>query len=325
MAQLAGVTQPTVSRAMRGDRIAETTRQRVLAAAALLGYVPNSLGSSLATSRTNRVALVIEDVTNPSNLWLLHHFERSLARSGMSVVLVRPTGDDQSLFEVLTAGGVDGVALTSLRVHSPIVKTLRERGVPAVLLSRETDEMWLDTCVSNNAAGARLVAERFVQLGHRRFGMIVGRSDTSTGRDRAKGFRDALAEAGVAMHPAAIKEVEHSQPAGREAMLELLDSGQAPTAVFCANDMVAFGALNAATFRGIAVPEELSVIGYDDIAMSAWERLSLTTVHADIEAMASTAARLLLERIGGLLGEPRRVLIEPRLILRSTDGPPPKV
>jgi len=322
VAQLAGVTQSTVSRALRDDRISQATRQRVLAAAASLGYVPSNLGRNLATRRTNRVAFVVEDLTNPFYLWLLLHFERSLANAGFNAMVVRHTADDASLLEELGAGGVDGVALTSLQLHSTLPQALQKRGIPAVVINRETEMRCLDTCVSDNRLGARLVAQRLMDLGHRRLGMITGPGHTSTGRDRATGFRDALAEAGIALHPAACREVAYTQPAGRQAVLEILESPHRPTGLFCANDMLAMGALNAATKLGTAVPEELSVIGYDDVAMSAWERFDLTTVHQDIQGIASRGAELLLDRIGGHHGEPRRVIIQPRLVVRTTDGPP---
>lgn len=322
VARLAGVTQPTVSRAMRGDRVAESTRQRVLAAASSLGYVPSRLGSSLATRRTDRVAMVIEDLQNPFYLGLLSAFERRLTDAGFNVVLLRHYGDDDALLEQLGAGGVDGVALTALRWHSRLPQALQRRGIPSVLINRETESGGLDACVSDNARGARLVADRLLKLGHRRIGMIAGRENTSTGRHRAAGFRDALAEAGVAVHPAACREVEYTHADGHSALLELLDSPQAPTGLFCANDVLAIGALNAAKKRGVRIPEDLSIIGYDDMTMSAWECFDLTTVRQDIETIASTAGELLLDRIGGYTDGPRRVVVESRLMIRSTDGPP---
>ena len=322
VAQLAGVTQPTVSRAMRGQRISEETRARVLAAAEMLGYVPSNVGRSLATRRTNRVAFVVEDLTNPYYLWSLLHFERRLQDAGFEASVIRHTTDD-AVLEQLGAGGTDGVALASLRLGSTLPRTLQKQGIPAVVLNRETPDSGLDTCVSDNRLGARLVAERLLHLGHRRIGMLAGPGGTSTGRDRAAGFRDVLGEAGIALHPAVCREVEYTQPAGHEAALEVLRSPHAPTGLFCANDMIAVGALNAATRLGISVPEQLSVIGYDNVDLAAWERIDLTTVHQGIEALASTAAALLLDRIGGDRSGPRRVVIAPELVVRSTDGPPP--
>jgi LacI family transcriptional regulator, galactose operon repressor len=322
VARLAGVTQPTVSRAMRGERIAGPTRQRVLAAAEKLGYVPSDLGRSLATRRTNRVAFVVEDLTNPFYLWLLLTFERHLAGAGLDVAVIRHTTDD-AVLEQLGPGGTDGVALVSLRLGSALPRTLRKRGIPAVAIHRETQGSGLDTCVSDNRQGARLVAERLLRLGHRRIGMVAGPSDTSTGRDRSAGFRDALAEAGIPLHPAACREVEYTEPAGRQAVLEILASPHAPTGLFCANDVLAMGALNAATQLGVDVPREISVIGYDNVAMAAWARFDLTTVEQDVEALASSGAQLLVDRMAGDDSAPRRVVTRPELVVRSTDRPPP--
>jgi LacI family transcriptional regulator len=323
VARLAGVTQPTVSRAMRGENVSEATRLRVLAAAEQLGYVPSDAGRSLATRRTHRVGVVVADLRNHFYLEVLTSFERRLAEAGFQVTLFRQSGDEDALLSQLSAGGIDGVALTSLTLGSRLPRALRERGLPGVLLNRETDRPDLDVCVSDNVAGSRLAAERLLELGHRRIGAVFGPADTSTGRDRALGFREALAEAGVVLHPDACREVPYTHESGHGALLEILDSPHRPTAVFCANDVLAIGALNAAKRRGISLPEDLTVIGYDDMEMSAWEVFDLTTVRQGTEAMAVTAAELLLRRMEDPGAEVRRVVVPPELVLRSTDGPPP--
>lgn len=321
VARLAGVAQPTVSRAMRGASVSEATRLRVLAAAESLGYVPSDAGRSLATRRTHRIGMVMADLRNSFYLGMLTAFEERLAESGFQVTLFRQDNDDVLLAN-LSSGGIDGVALTSLTLHSTLPGALRERGIPAVLLNRETMHADADACVSDNLRGARLVAERLLALGHRRIGAVFGPGETSTGRDRAVGFRDALAEAGVALHPAACREVPYTHAAGRAALLEILGSPHAPTAVFCANDVLAIGALNGAKARGVAVPRDLTVIGYDDMDMSSWEIIDLTTVRQDIDAMARTAADLLIARVEGDGGDARRVVVEPRLVNRSTHAAP---
>ncbi|GAA2736175.1 LacI family DNA-binding transcriptional regulator [Actinocorallia aurantiaca] len=322
VARLAGVTQPTVSRAMRGDRVAEITRLRVLAAAEQLGYVPSDAGRSLATRRTNRIGVVVADLRNHFYLEVLTAFERRLAEAGFQVTLFRQTDDEDALLSQLSAGGVDGVALTSLTLDSRLPRALRERRLPGVLLNRETGRLDVDVCVSDNVAGSRLVAERLLELGHRKVGAVFGPADTSTGRDRALGFREALAEAGVALHPAACREVEYTHASGHDALLGIVDSPHRPTAVFCANDVLAIGAVNAAKSRGISLPEDLTIIGYDDMEMSAWEVFDLTTVRQGTETMAATAAELLLRRVEDPDAEVRRVVVRPELVIRSTDGPP---
>ncbi|TDD05836.1 LacI family transcriptional regulator [Nonomuraea deserti] len=320
VAALAGVAQPTVSRALRGGSVSEETRSRVLAAAERLGYVPRDAGRSLATRRTHRIGLVVADLRNFFYLGVLTAFEQRLAEAGFQVTLFREA-DDATLLARLSSGGIDGVALTSLTLHSSLPRELRERGIPTVLLNRETAHPDVDACVSDNIRGSRMVAERLVELGHRRIGAIFGPADTSTGRDRARGFHDALAEAGVALHPAACREVPYTHVAGHSALAEILDSPPTPTAVFCANDVLAIGALNAAKARGVDVPRDLTVIGYDDMDMSSWEIIDLTTVHQNIDTMARTAAELLVSRVEGGDEELRRVVVPPQLVIRSTDAP----
>lgn len=322
VALLAGVTQPTVSRAMRGDRIAESTRLRVLAAAETLEYVPSDAGRSLATRRTNRVGIVLSQLTNHFYVDVLSAFERSLAAAGYQVIIFRQPEDDDALLAQLSSGGIDGVALTSLRLGSSVPAELQKRNIPTVLLNRETDSLASDVCVSDNVAGSRLVAQRLVELGHTRIGAIFGPADTSTGRDRAIGFRDSLAESGIAIHPDAAREVAYTHLAGHDSFIDIMRSKHPPTAVFCSNDVLAIGAMNGAMKQGIRVPDEVTLIGYDDMTMSSWEVFDLTTVRQNLELMTTTAAELLLGHIKGLHSDPQRIVIQPCLVLRSTDGPP---
>lgn len=322
VARLAGVTQPTVSRAMRGERVRTTTRERVLAAAHSLGYVPSDAGRSLATRRTNRIAIVLADLQNHFYLEVLAVFERRLAAHGYRATIYQQTEDDDALLLQLSSGGIDGVAFTSLRVGSSLPLALRERNIPAVQMNRETNELASDVCVSDNIRGSRLVANLLIELGHRRIGAIFGPADTSTGRDRAAGFRDALAEAGIAIHPAAAREVEYTHRSGHDALIEIMTSPHPPTAVFCANDVLAIGALNAARLQKLSVPHDLTLIGYDDMEMSSWEAFNLTTVRQNLEEMTTEAAELLIDRVEGGHTELRRLVIQPSLVLRSTDAAP---
>jgi LacI family transcriptional regulator len=318
VAALAGVSQPTVSRALRGDpRVAPATRARVQAAAAQLGYVPSERGRSLSTRRTSRVGVVVEDLSNPFYLELLDELHRELdARAVRMVVLT-----DAERAEPLLDGSLDGAVLTTTLLDATLPFALQRRGFPFVLLNREPAGIEADACVADNEAGAHRIGAELAALGHRRIAALLGPANTSTGRAREAGFRRALAEAGVELPDARVRRGPFSFASGHRGLSEL--AGERPTAVFCANDVVALGALNAARGLGLGVPEQLSVVGFDDIAMAAWELFRLTTARQDVRAMCRTAARLLLARIEEPERPPERVVLPAALVPRGTHAAAP--
>jgi LacI family transcriptional regulator len=181
--------------------------------------------------------------------------------------------------------------------------------------------------VVDNVAGARLAATELVRLGHRAIGALFGPRTTSTGRDREDGFRAVLSAEGIELAPERWRRGPFEFDSGHQGALELLETAPTPpTALFCANDVVAIGAYNALRSRGVAIPGELTLIGFDDIALAAWTVFQLTTVRQDIDRMVQRSAEMLLERIaeqgGPPAAPPRRVVLAPTLVERATHGPP---
>jgi len=324
VARLAGVSQPTVSRALRGDpRVVEATRERVREAAAQLGYVSSRRGRSLSTRATDQIAVLVTDLGNPFYAEAVEHLHGALEEHGQRVVVLTNGADDTGWDARLLDGSVDGVVLTNQRLRSPLPAQLIERGLPCVLFNRAVDGASGDVCVSRNAAGAAAAARELVALGHRRVGAIFGPRDTSTGRDRERGFRAALAKAGQPIDEALVRRGPFTFATGHEGLRSLLAGATAPTAVFCGNDVVAIGALNAAAAAGVAVPAEVSIFGFDDIAMARWDVFGLSTVRQDLPAMAAAVAQMLLARIAEPTLPARRVVTDTRLVLRGSHGPPP--
>jgi len=324
VALAAGVSQPTVSRALRDDpRVAAATRERVQRAAERLGYVSSDRGRSLSTRRSGRVAVVVEDLGNPFYLELLAalHDQLEAARLRM-VVLTAPRHGDERV-ERLVDGAIDGAVLTTTLLDSPLPAQLRARRFPFVLLNRVVDAPGMLSCAVDNVAGARLMAEQLLRRGHRRIAAVLGPATTSTGRDRELGFRAALAAQGVSLPDELVRRGDFSHAAGRRGAGELLQRSRRPTAIFCANDVIALGAIDAAVQAGLRVPEQLSIVGFDDIGMAAWSVFELTTVRQGIRPLAAAAVELLLARLADPgIGE-RRVVLDPELVLRRTLGPPP--
>jgi LacI family transcriptional regulator len=329
VAREAGVSQSTVSRALRGDpRVREQTRRRVEEAARRLGYVPNALASSFSSRSTRALGVVVPDVANPFVPHLLTAVHDELQLLGYRVVLIVERTDlpvGQEALHRLLDRSIDGVLMSTATLHSPLAEALRARRLPLVLLDRCVDGLDADRVVGDDRAGAFAGARHLLRLGHRRIGAISGPSTTSTGRDRMLGLTDALAAAGVALDPGLVREGTHSHRSGYQHGRELLRLPDPPTALVCASDVVAFGALDAARSLDLRVPEDVSVLGFDDVPMAAWEVFQLSTLRRPFEEMARAAARMLAERVenGEAVGPGREQVFPVTLVQRATTGPAP--
>jgi LacI family transcriptional regulator len=326
VARRAGVSQPTVSRALRDDpNVSAQTRRLVRSAAAELGYILSQRGRSLSTRHSGQIGIVVSDLANPFYLEVLDTVHHVLARDGMRMLVLTPDEDDDAFLPRLLDGSLDGAILTTTTLDSKLPAELARRDFPFVLLNRAVDDAPGDVCVVDNVAGARLAAAELVRLGHREIAALFGPQTTSTGRDREAGFRQVLAEAAIELGPARSRRGPFDFTYGHDGTLELLETH--PTAIFCGNDVVAIGAYNALRSRGVRLPDDLTLIGFDDIAMAAWSVFELTTVRQDIGRLVQRSTEMLLERIaqrdaGGPELPPRHVVLPPTLVKRATHGPP---
>lgn len=323
-----GVSQSTVSRALRRDpRVDPETAARVVSAAERLGYRPNASARSLVTQRTRTVAVVLADITNPFYPQLVEALHEQLGRAGYRMILFNERTDargDGGIEALLGSGGADGAVFLSVTTDAGGSSLLTSTAVPAVLLNRDADGPVIDRVMADHHGGAMQVAELLVGLGHKRLGFIAGPANTSTSRDREAGFRAVLERQGLALDPALRRAGDFTHQSGFQWATELLRLPDPPTAIFCANDVVAFGALDATRRLKVAVPEQVSIVGFDDIPMAGWEAFALTTVRQPLTEMARDAARLLIARIESSDGaEPTRIVFPTHLIQRATTGPAP--
>ncbi len=328
VAREVGVSQSTVSRAIRRDpRVDPGTAALVLNAAERLGYAPNASARSLVTSRTGIVAVVLADITNPFYPQLVEVLHEQLARTGYRMILFNERTDSRGeggIERLLGSGGADGVVFLSVTVDAGVADLLASTPVPAVLLNRDAEAPLVDHILADQEGGAAQVADLLVRLGHTRIAFIGGPANTSTSRGREAGLRAALARHGQALPAVMTRVGEFTHQSGFQWTMELLSSDEPPTAIFCANDVIAFGALDATRRLQIKVPEQVSIVGFDDIPMAGWDAFSLTTVRQQLTEMARGAARLLIERIeDGDAGEPRRIVFPTHLVQRSTTGRAP--
>jgi LacI family transcriptional regulator len=318
VARLAGVSQPTVSRALRADpRVAEATRQKVLLAAADLGYVTSEIGRSLSTRSTRQIAMVA-DLRNALYPALVEPLHDRFAEHGLRMVLLAERGDDKATYERVLDRSVDGVVLTTTLIGSSLSKGLLDRGLPCVELNRLSGRRRVDGVTADNRGGAAAMARLLLSEGHTRIAAVFGSNDASTSRDREAGFRSALGEAGVDVPESKVAHGGFGYEDGERGFAAVMKGRRLPTAVFCFSDLVAIGAMNEAHRRGMAVPRDVAVVGFDDIAMAAWPCFNLTTARVDLRGMAVAAADLLVRRLGGDEGPARTQIFPAGLLLRGT-------
>jgi LacI family transcriptional regulator len=327
IAKAAGVSQSTVSRALRGDtRVAEATRLRVVETAERLQYTPNVLARSLITNRTRTIGVVVSDITNPFYPELLDVLHGEITLSGYRTVLFNERTDEggaDTLLPQLAGRAVDGMVFASVTLGSRSAEVFSRAGLPVVLLNRHVDAAQVDRVISDNEAGGQLAGRFLAEMGHRRIALIAGPANTSTSRDREAGFRAILEELGTPLQERYRRSGDYSHQSGYQWCLDLLREDERPTAIFCGNDVIAFGALDAAKRLRVRVPEELSILGFDDIEMASWEVFSLTTIRQPLARMAKVAVRMLVERLeADGAQEPREVAFPTQLIRRETVGVP---
>ena len=320
VARLAGVSQPTVSRALRDSpKVSAETRRRVREAAKALGYVASETGRALSSGRTRRIGLLLTDLENqfyPHVIAPMHH---ELEALGYQLVLQTETTDTATVAERLISNGLDGVLLATTTVDSVVPVRLRDRGVPFVYFNRTADAMEADSATVDPTPGMTEVATEIARLGHRRVGAVFGPRNTSTGLQRETALRDALDEQGLTIAAAATYRGPFDFETGYAGARLLLGRDPRPTVIVCGNDVVALGVLNAAAELGIGVPDQVSVVGFDDLPAAAWPLIRLTTVAFDLDAMARTSASLLVRRVEAEEPEPyEHTVFSTRLVRRGT-------
>lgn len=328
IAREAGVSQATVSRVLNADpRVAHATRERVLEVMERLNYTPNAVARGLVKKRTDIVGVVVSDIMNPFYPEFLEAIASGLDARGIKMLLFNAGGQARDATDdytrVLLEQRVDGMIFTSATRGSETVRRLVERRFPVVLTNRYAEGVGCDMALGDNEAGAAAAAEYLLKLGHERIAVIAGDPRASTSQDRLDGFRSALARGGHELDDELVQPAAFDPGLARARAFELLSRSDRPTAIFCLNDVMALGALNAAKALGLTVPGDVSVVGFDDIWMAGWETFKLTTVHQPLAEMARSSVDLLVERLDDPERSFRKLLFPSRLVVRNTSGPGP--
>jgi len=324
VAAAAGVSKSTVSRIL-DERLPQSdndTARRVRKVAAELGYVRDISASSLRRGKTMAIGVIVPRLTDTVMAMLYEAIAKACARTAR-IALVATTDDnidaEERAAESLLQRGVDGLILATARTGDDLPQKLTARGVPHVLALR-TDGISLSS-IGDDRLGGYLATRHLIDLGHRRIGIIAGPAYASSARFRTEGYRNALAEAGITVDPDLIIESSFSIEAGTVAAEKLMYLSPRPTAIFAVNDNTAIGALSALTNRGISVPGDVSLVGYNDIPIVSHLPTPLTTLRVPFDQIAAAALDLLERDPAG--SAPRINLVAPTLIPRKSTAAPP--
>ena len=321
VARLAGVSQAAVSRVFTpGASASPELVAKVRQAAEQLGYRPNRLARSLNTGRSRIVGLAIGYLENQFYPGVLQGLSSALQANGYHV-LVFMTGrhgeDVDKVVEEILDYQVDGLIAASVGMSSQLGRRAQAAGVPVVLFNRSQDDAAMSSVTSDNLAGGRKVADFLAAAGHRRIAYIAGWEAASTQRDRELGFREGLAAHGLDLYARACGEFEQEQAA--EAARQLFSGRERPDAVFVANDHMAFPVMDVLRHElGLSVPQDVSVVGYDDVPPAAWPSYALTTVRQDTERMVAACVDILFAGIEKRGMEAQRAVIDAPLVVRSS-------
>ncbi|WP_238431435.1 LacI family DNA-binding transcriptional regulator [Streptomyces cavernae] len=325
VAARAGVGRGTASRVINGSgHVSQESRAAVLRAVEELGYVPNQTARALVRRRTDTVAFVVV-VTEDKGFWadpfysqLVRGAQAALAAEGIQLILAiaQSQQEREQLSTFLTGRHIDGVLLTSLHDDDPLPGQLDAGDIPTVMVGAPTGYTPDYGVDLDNADGARRAARHLIERGRRRIAVITGPLGIQASVDRWTGFRDALAEAGLAQGP--VEHGDFTLDSGAEAMRRLLLRDDAVDSVFAANDLMAAGALRVLRESRRRVPEDVAVVGFDDSAVATTTDPPLTSVHQPIEEMGREVARLMMARLGREAARERKVVFAPRLVVRGT-------
>ncbi|MGH7118417.1 MAG: LacI family DNA-binding transcriptional regulator [Acetobacteraceae bacterium] len=298
LARSLGISQSTVSRAFSPTAsVSPAMRARVLQQAEWVKYQPNVIARSLSTRRTGIVGIVMANMTNPFYPEVLELLSRGLQEIGLRTLLfnVPPGHDVDAVLPLLLQYQVDAVVVTSATISSAMARDWTATGRSAVLFNRTVPEADIASVLCDNVGGARTLADHLVDSGHRRVAYAAGRPDTSTNVDRERGFLERLAERGVPLYARAGGE-EYDYASGCRAAIALAPAG--PDCIFFANDIMALGGMDALrTTLGLHVPQDVSVVGFDDIEMAGWPTYELTTVRQPVQAMIDLTIQLVLDSL----------------------------
>lgn len=323
VAQRAGVSQSAVSRVFTpGASASPKTVEKVRRAAAELGYRPNVLARAMVSGKSRIIGLIVAYLDNQFYPDVLEKLSTALQAQGYHVLVFMASNSAENIdtvVEEILDYQVDGIIAASVALSSDLSQRCRDAGVPMVLFNRAQDDPLMSAVTSDNFAGGRKVAQMLIAAGHTKIGYIAGWEGASTQRDREAGFRAGLAEADCPLHA---REIGNFKMKEAQDAAHRMFSKDPPDAVFVANDHMAMAVLDTCrSDLALKVPQDVALVGYDDVPAAAWPAYNLTTVRQPANRMVTRTVELLLAKIDDATAKPQRIEIDGPLILRGSTRP----
>lgn len=324
VAKRAKVSISTVSRTItQTGKISLATQEHVRQVMRELGYKPNRVARRLRAQGGKRhlIGLIIPNIQNPFFADLARGVEDVAYRNNFAVMLCNYDEDpkkQQFYLDVMQAESVDGIILPPAHEEDGAVLKVKQGGIPVVCVDRSLNDPTIDKVEVDNAEGSFEAVQHLLAKGHRRIGLISGPGDTSTGRERLEGYRRAHAQAGVTVDESLIRFGDYKQESGRDLSALLLSLPQPPTALFACNNLMLIGAIETIFARGLKIPQQVALIGYDDLPLAAVFDPPLSVVQQPAYEVGRKAAELLFRRFDHPLAETISLVLKPKLIIRGS-------
>ena len=325
VARLAGVSQSAVSRVFTpGASASAKTVEKVRAAAEELGYRPNVLARSLITGRTRIIGLVVAYLENQFYPMALELLSRALQGRGYHILIFMAENSTERVPQVMAElldYQVDGIITASVAMSNDLTSRCDAAGIPVVMFNRGQDDARLSEVTSDNISGGRRATQFLIDGGHKRIAHVMGWQGSSTGRDRAEGFRQAMAATGL--DPVDMVDGMYSRDVAADVTRVVYQGGQRPDAIFVGNDHMAFAVMDTLRYDlGLSVPGDVSIVGYDDVPMAAWGAYGLTTIRQPVNRMVQATVEALLDQIEGGSAAPTKTRIDGPLMVRTSARKP---
>ncbi|MGQ9473047.1 MAG: LacI family DNA-binding transcriptional regulator [Candidatus Caldatribacteriaceae bacterium] len=326
IAREVGVSPATVSRALSGgNRVKEETKRKIIAVAEKLDYTPNYLARGLKKKKTDTIALIISDVTNPFFTNLARGVEDTASRHGFNTIFCNTDEDpekERAYLDLMLRKMIDGVLISTCG-GSRILSPLKKRGIPVVLVDRRVEKFRWDCVVGDSEGGAYALVQHLIEVHeYREIAMLTGPSTISTSVERIEGYKKALADFGIPFRSELLQVGSYKEDFGYQMAKKFLEQGKVPRALFAANNFIAIGVVRAAREFGIRIPEDLALVTFDDLELAALLLPFFTVARQPAYTMGSIATQFLLERIseGTKIKERREVVLKPEIIIRRSCG-----
>jgi LacI family transcriptional regulator len=326
IAKKAQVSVATVSRVLnRSAVVKDGTRQRVLKSIEECGYTYNAIARSLSTKKSVTIGVIVPAITNPVFAQSTRGIQDFANSCGYSMILANSDYSsvlEDRLVEVFKEKRVEGIILTCSDIRHEYIQRLKHSKLPFVLLYNTPFDKELNFVTIDNYKAAYEIVEHLVQLGHRRLGMIAGSFDMSDrSLVRSQAFKACLKENGISFQQQYLIETDLTFEGGRSAMQTLLEITPPLTGIFCSNDFIGMGAIKTIRGKGFRIPEDISIVGFDDIEMASYFYPELTTIHQPAYQMGVKGAELLFKILSGELEGPQQIILDHSLIIRNSCGP----